>query len=123
MQVFVSSVITGLEAFWHAAVSAITTLGYQAVRAEDFSASSQSSRQECLAAVRSSDAMVLLLGETYGQQQQSGLSATHEEYREPRNNTPVLAFVEGGITPEPRQSQFIKKSRLRRSRLRVDDDH
>lgn len=111
MEVFVSSVITGLEAFREAAVSAITTLGYKAVRAEDFSASSQSPRQECLAAVRNSDAMVLLLGETYGQQQQSGLSATHEEYREARDNTPVLAFVQDGIRPEPRQREFTQEVR------------
>ena len=111
MKVFVSSVITGLEVFRDAAVSAIATLGYEAIRAEDFSASSQGPRRECLSAVRSSDAMVLLLGETYGQQQQSGLSATHEEYREARNNTPVLAFVQGGISPEPHQREFIKEVR------------
>ena len=111
MKVFVSSVITGFEVFRDAAVSAITTLGYEAIRAEDFSASFQSSRQECLSAVRSSDAMVLLLGATYGEQQQSGLSATHEEYREARNNTPVLAFVQGGISPEPHQREFIQEVR------------
>jgi len=39
--------------------------------------------------------------------QPSGLSATHEEYREGRERKPVLVFVESGRTPEPRQSEFI----------------
>lgn len=34
-----------------------------------------------------------MLGEAYGMKQASGLSATHEEYREARDTKPVIAFV------------------------------
>ena len=111
MQVFISSVITGFGPYRDAAVAAVRTLGYEAIRAEDFSASSQSPRQECLSAVRRSDAMVLLLGSSYGHLQQSGLSATHEEYREARDHTPVLAFVQHGANPGTRQGAFIDEVR------------
>ena len=111
MKVFVSSVITGLESFRDAAVSAVSILGYETVRAEDFPASSQSPQQACLAAVRRCDAVVLLLGAAYGQAQRSGLSATHEEYREARERIPVLAFVQEGIRPEHLQSTFIEEVR------------
>ena len=44
---------------------------------------------------------------SYGALQASGLSATHEEYREAKNNAYVMAFVQSGVTPEPRQQEFI----------------
>lgn len=37
----------------------------------------------------------------------SGLSATHEEYREARQTKPVLAFVQEDVTPNPQQADFI----------------
>ena len=51
--------------------------------------------------------MVLILGERYGVVQQSGLSATHEEYREARESRPVLVFIQQATQPEPRQLDFI----------------
>ena len=53
--------------------------------------------------------MVLLLASRYGHVQESGLSATHEEYRDARETRPVIVFIEAGIDPEPRQSDFIKE--------------
>jgi hypothetical protein len=51
-----------------------------------------------------------MLGERYGAAQPgSGLSATHEEYREARGRKPVIAFVQAGIAPEPEQAAFIKE--------------
>lgn len=62
----------------------------------------------CLQGVRQSDIVVLVLGEGYGPVQPgSGLSATHEEYREARGTKQVLAFVQHGVAPEPRQAEFI----------------
>ncbi len=58
--------------------------------------------------VRQSDFVVMILGENYGTLQPSELSATHEEYREARGRKPVLAFVQQGIHPEPRQGQGCK---------------
>ena len=92
-----------------AAASAIRSLGYEAVRSEDFTASPDSARSRCLQAVRQADAMVLILGSEYGSVQDSGLSATHEEYREARDSGAVLAFVEGGVESDSKQREFISE--------------
>ena len=107
MKVFVSSLIGGYEEQRAAAQEAIETLGHEVVRAEDFPASAGTPQQACLAAVRDSDLVVLLMGERYGVPQASGLSATHEEYREARERKPVLVFVESGVTREPAQQKFL----------------
>ena len=107
MKVFVSSLIGGYEPFRAAVVEAAQVLGHEVIRAEDFSASTASPQQACLAAVRASDVVVLLLGERYGFTQPSGLSATHEEYREARERKPVLVFVESGVTREAQQEAFL----------------
>jgi len=107
VKVFISSLITGYEHFRAAALDAATTLGHTVLRAEDFPASPGTAQQACLAAVRESDVVVLLLGERYGAPQVSGLSATHEEYREARDRKPVLVFVEGAVSPEPTQQAFL----------------
>ena len=53
---------------------------------------------------------MLILGERYGAIQASGLSATHEEYREARDcSIPVLTFLQAGINPEPNQRAFISE--------------
>lgn len=107
MKVFVSSVIGGFEEFREAALSGIRTLGNEGLRAEDFSASTQTAQQACLGAVRASDVVVLVLGDRYGAIQESGLSATHEEYREARGTKPVLVFVQQRIDPDEQQRRFI----------------
>jgi len=107
MRVFISSLIDGFESLRDAAANAIATLGHQPTRAEDFPASPDSPQQACLAGVRDSDAVVLILGDRYGYIQQSGLSATHEEYREARESRPVLVFLQRFGKPEPRQLDFI----------------
>jgi Domain of unknown function (DUF4062) len=106
VKVFISSVIDGYGHNRCAAQQAIKTLGYQAVCAEDLPASAGRSQQACLDAIRDCDLVVLLLGERYGVLQPSGLSASHEEYREVRARIPVLVLVEFGITPEPAQQSF-----------------
>lgn len=111
MKVFIGSVIAGYEHFRAVVAAAVETLGHSLLRSEDFPASSGTAQQACLAAVRESDLVVLLLGERYGAPQMSGLSATHEEYREARDRKPVLVFVEAGITPEPLQEAFIGEVR------------
>lgn len=94
-----------------AARSAIETLGLQAVMAEDFGASPNAPRAECLVAVREADVMILILGSEYGELQASGLSATHEEYREARESTPVLAFVHKGSSRVDEQARFVDEVR------------
>ena len=107
MRFFISSVISGFEAEREAAIRAVRALRHEALSAEDFPAGSGSPQSACLSGVRQSDAVVLLLGERYGALQASGLSATHEEYREAQNSAYVMAFVQSGVTPEPRQREFI----------------
>lgn len=53
--------------------------------------------------------MILILGSRYGDLQASGLSATHEEYREARDTRPVLVFIQQGVDPEPQQDEFIRE--------------
>ena len=111
MKVFISSVISGSESYRDAAADAITSLGYEVIRAEDLGAVASSPQEACLAGVRKADMTVLLLGERYGIRQPSGLSATHEEYREARSHQPVLAFVQEDVDYEPDQVEFIQEVR------------
>jgi len=111
MQVFISSLIRGQEALRDAAASAVANFGHTPVRAEDFGATPNSPQQACLAEVREADILLLILGAEYGAVQASGLSATHEEYREARDSTPVLVFIRDGIDPEQLQAEFIREVR------------
>lgn len=108
VKVFVSSVIGGMEPFRAAAVTAIRTLGHEPITAETFVAGPTSPRVACLAGVREANAVVLLLGGRYGDPQPaSGLSPTHEEYREARDTRPIFAFVQEGVTREADQTAFL----------------
>ena len=109
MKVFISSVISGMEDHRAAARLAAESLGHTVTVAEDFRASPQSPQQVCLGAVRDADAVVLVLGPRYGAPQESGVSPTHEEYREARGTKPVLAFVQTGFTREPQQERFVEE--------------
>ena len=109
MKVFISSLITGMEPLRAAAKSAVITLGHDPIMAEDFGALPHSPQVACLNGVRQAGAVVLILGARYGATQPSGLSATHEEYREARDRCPILAFVEDGVTPETKQDAFIRE--------------
>ena len=109
VKVFISSVITGMESYREAARQAAETLGHTVIVAEDFRASPQTPQQVCLGAVRDADVVVLLLAARYGAPQESGISPTHEEYRDARGNKPVLAFVQKGVTFEPEQARFVEE--------------
>ncbi len=110
MKVFISSIISGFAEQREAARRAVTALRHQAVMAEDFGAQPNSPQVACLQELRSSDIVVLILGENYGfVPPGSALSATHQEYREARGRKPVLAFVQQGITPGPEQAAFIEE--------------
>jgi len=89
--------------------AAVVTLEHQPVMAEDFGALPHSPQVACLAGVRQSAAVILILGERYGAKQPSGRSATHEEYLEARDRCSLLVFVQEGVSPEPEQATFIKE--------------
>ncbi|MBW4025193.1 MAG: DUF4062 domain-containing protein [Proteobacteria bacterium] len=65
MKIFVSSLITGMEAERAAVVGAVRALGHDAVTAETFGARAESPQVACLAGVRGSDCVVLVLGDRY----------------------------------------------------------
>jgi hypothetical protein len=98
MKVFISSLITDMDSLRAAAREAVLQLGHEPVMAEDIGARPHSPQVTCLSGVRDAGLMILILGQGYGGKQVSGLSATHEEYREAKDRCPVLAFVEQGVT-------------------------
>ena len=99
----------GMELVRVAAREAVTTLRHEPVMAEDFGAQPDSPQIACLKGLRQADLVALILGEHYGAVQPSGLSATHEEYREAKGKKPVIAFVQDSISPDPQQAAFIKE--------------
>lgn len=110
MKVFISSLIAGFEDFRRAAVSAVTSLEHEPITAETFGAGAMSPRVACLSGVRAADLVVLVLGADYGVVQPvSGISATHEEYREAKDRRPVLAFVQEGVERDARQAAFVQE--------------
>lgn len=110
MKIFISSLISGFEAFRQAARAAVTSLGHEALMAEDFGARPTTPQIACLNAVREADIVVLILGDRYGALQPSALSATHEEYREAQGRKPVIVFVQSDVVPDARQSEFISEA-------------
>ena len=108
MKVFVSSLISGFEPFRLVAKAAIQMLRHEPIMAEDFGARADSPQVACLQGVRDSELVVLVLGGRYGAVQPgSGLSATHEEFREARERKPVLAFVQEDVQRDAEQETFI----------------
>lgn len=101
--------IRGLEPHRDAAARATRALRHEVKRAEDFAASSATPQQACLAGARWAEAVILILSARYGDPQSSGLSPTHEEYREARERCHVLVFVERGATYEPAQQEFLRE--------------
>jgi hypothetical protein len=109
MNIFISSLISGMAIERQVVQDAIDALGHRPVTAESFGAKPSSPQVACLSALRQSDAVVLILGPRYGAVQPSGLSATHEEFREAQaTRRPVFVFVAPG-DPEPQQADFVRE--------------
>ena len=107
MKVFVSSVVGGYAEFRRAARAAIEALEHDPVVMElTHHAAVPPPRAECFAQIEDSDVMVMLLGPRYGEPQQSGKSATHEEWEHAcRNNKSILPFVQDLDDHDERDSQ------------------
>ncbi len=102
--------MANFDEFRSAAIAAVSSLGHEPVTAEAFSAGVSSPRVACLHGVRGADLVVLILGSDYGTvQSPSGLSATHEEYREAKELRPVIAFVQEGVERVAAQAQFVSE--------------
>jgi len=109
MKIFISSLISGMELLRAAVRDAITQLGHEAVMAEDFGALPTTPQVACLTGLRQSALAILVLGANYGAKQASGLSATHEEYRDAQGQRPVIAFVQQGASPDADETAFVRE--------------
>ena len=98
-KVFISSVIAEYTEHREAVAAAARAVNCEVIRSEDFNARPETPQQACIHALRMSDIVVFALGATYGKHQSSGLSATHEEWREaieeqkPIQNSKMISFV------------------------------
>lgn len=112
MKLFISSAVGGLERERDAVTDAARLLEHESLRSEELGAVSESSQRACLALVRRSDLVVLLLGERYGTTQPGGISATHEEYREARSlGKEVLVYIKESSTRDAAQREFVREVR------------
>jgi hypothetical protein len=109
MKVFISSVVSGMEEYRDAAARAARTLKHEVLRSEDFGASPTTPQRVCLAGVREADVVLLLIGHRYGTPQASGLSPTHEEFRDAQERGPILVFVQKGVDREEPQEAFLSE--------------
>jgi hypothetical protein len=109
VKVFISSVVAGMEAYRDAAAKAARTLKHEVLRSEDFGASPSTPQRVCLAGVREADVVLLLIGQRYGTPQASGLSPTHEEFREARERGTVLVFVQKGVDRDEAEEAFLSE--------------
>ncbi len=96
-----------MEPIRRVARETVAAFRHEPVMAEDFAARPDSPQVACLSELRSSDVVVLIMGESYGALQASGFSATHEEYREAKGSKPVIALVQEGVTRDARQAEFV----------------
>lgn len=108
-KVFISSIITGMEDMRAAAKGACTALDIVTLTAEPLPASPSSPQGACLQLVRNSDAVVLLLGRRYGLVQQSGKSATEEEFDEAARLGKSLFVFITSAEMEPEQERFQQR--------------
>ncbi|GEM_PF-2511218 len=118
-RVFISSVMRGYEtkrAAVRRAIEELADAGHaiQAVTAELLPASAEPPREATLKKVIESDIYLAILGKRYGYiNPETGLSATHEEYRTARDHRkPILIFLEElppGEEPEDLQKAFIQE--------------
>jgi Domain of unknown function (DUF4062) len=108
--VFISSVQSGFEDVRAAARAGVESFGWRAMMAETVGAVPASPQRALLDRVAESDVLVLLVGARYGARQESGLSATEEEFDEARRRgKPILVLRQHGEL-EPEQQQFLDRA-------------
>ena len=106
--VFISSVQTGYEDVRAEVARSVEAVGFRPVMAENQPAASRSPKGALLELVRTSDAMVLILGARYGDARPDETSPTEDEFNEAiRTGKPVLTLVQEGVVREPAQERFL----------------
>ena len=108
-----SSVSDGYEQFRATARRLVEALGHEPVLIGETSpALPRPPQRACLSAVAACDVMVLMLGAKYGTVQQSGKSATSEEWERARDlGKDILVFKERSKPESTRQADFIREVR------------
>lgn len=93
-KVFLSSVSRDLTEVRRKIIEILRTAGFDVLNMENFGARPENSLAVCLQELRLADVAVVTLGPHYGSiNPESGISYTHEEFREAsRRGIPVLAF-------------------------------
>src|SRR4051794_13530477 len=100
-----------MDAVRQAARAAVESLDMRPVMFETGPPSEESSRRALLDRLAQCDAVILLLGDEYGEPVASGLSPTEEEFNEAvQRGVPVLALVQRGER-EPAQDEFLRRVR------------
>ncbi len=110
LKVMLSSVRRGgLGPVRDAVAPVLKILRYEPLRFEDVTNQPVPPRVVCVELVERADAYLLLLGAEYGDAMpDTGLAPTEEEWTIARNaGKPIVVFRQSGVTPEPRQAEFI----------------
>lgn len=110
LQVMLSSVRRGgLGPVRDAVAPVLKILRFEPVRFEDVTNQPVPPRVVCVELVERADIYLLLLGAEYGDAMpETGLAPTEEEWTIARNRgKPIVVFRQSGVTPEPRQAEFI----------------
>jgi uncharacterized protein DUF4062 len=111
-RVFVSSIVKDFGPFRAAASRGIERAGAEPVLVnETFAADSRSSRNACLDAVASCDALVLIIAPRGGWTTPSGKLVIEEEYEEAlRRRLPVYVFVQSGSADADAKRLIVRVS-------------
>lgn len=112
MRVFISSTVD-LPAERDAAEELLESLDIKGERFEAWPSSPNAPMDECFERIEESHAFICILGACYGTVLESGISATHAEYRHAvRTSKPVFVYLLSATdSAEPRQSDLIKEVR------------
>jgi Domain of unknown function (DUF4062) len=108
--VFISSIQSGFDDVRAAARAGMESFGWRPVMAELAGASPASPQRALLDRVGDSDVLLLLVGPRYGAKQESGLSATEEEFDEARRRGKSILVLRQEGELEPEQQEFLKRA-------------
>lgn len=107
--VFISSVQTGFQDVRTAVHEAVEAYGHRAVMAETVGAAPASPQRGLLNRVADCDIFLLLVGPRYGERQQSGVSATEEEFDEARRSGKDILVLVQAVERDAEQEEFLRR--------------
>src|SRR4051812_31509077 len=95
MRIFLSSAFKGLQQIRQDLSKRLETAGHSVSKMEIFGARPETPLETCLADLRKSDLLILIIGTRYGSAVPGGdISYTHKEFREAVTlDIPIIAFV------------------------------